>query len=176
MLLSSRRLISPRDVSMNDSKRLKPLFKSRSASSDSTLKRGLPLPLFFCLDCLSKASRSLASSTSSSRFFTYKLTPWNLAWFSAFRFSDSLSVTVLLSIVFFDHLDTPFCCAAASKDDRRSDSFWGCSRTAKIYVILLASRDCTLTLTFYSMIAKNVFSLYLTYLIGTILYFTFTFA
>ena len=77
----------------------------------------------------------------------------NIGWL----FSDSLSVTVLLSIVFFDHLDTPFCCAAESQDDRRSDSFWGCSRTAKIYVILLASRDCTLTLTFYSMIAKNVF-------------------
>ena len=77
----------------------------------------------------------------------------NIGWL----FSDSLSVTVLLSIVFFDHLDTPFCSAAENPDDRRSDSFWGCSRTAKIYVILLASRDCTLTLTFYSMIAKNVF-------------------
>ena len=57
----------------------------------------------------------------------------------------------------FAYLYIPFCYAVENQDDSRSDSFWGCSRTAKIYVILLASRDCTLTLTFYSMIAKNVF-------------------
>ena len=45
--------------------------------------------------------------------------------------ANILGFVVLLSIVLFDHLDTPFCSAAENPDDRRSDSFWGCSRTAE---------------------------------------------